>query len=687
MDTGILLSFLLFLGFFAGVGLASMRVKQDTTDDYLVAGRGMHPALAALSAVSTWNSGYMFIGFIGFIYLMGYSAIWIGVISTIGQLVAWAWLYKFIQKEGNERGLRSLSSLVAEKAGAPEAKLAAVLSVFFLSIYAAAQLTAGGKALFVMLGWPELVGILIGFVLVVAYCYAGGIRASIWTDAAQSCVMIIGSVILCWVALGNVGGFSGMHSELETQSTTLVNFLPTDISLGISLYLLAFFLGGLGVAGQPQVVSRVMTLNSDEDRKQAMIWFFVWQTPFIALMFIVGLASRVLFTEGDFDAELGLPALAMDTLPALGVGMILASIFAATMSTADSQVLACTAAITDDIKPEWRENHKTTKIVTLYVAAAATMISIAGLYVPGGDSVFALVVLAVYGLGGIFVPLLIIRWMGYKPDTFHSIVMMISAFSGVIVWTLLGLGDDVFPSVPGVGSAFIAHFIMCAVRDDSASNPLGRFEISPEQRDLFATVGVIALCFLGVAEGAYAVYGPDSSEDSDANMVAMYQIDGNFTLLEIGSGTEVITDSAQISASSDAVDVSGLNVVGFRIATSHTDNEQACNFLANTEDDEVGYEGGIQDFNVSDSGVQENLESELYFINQSLVGSTTNSSSSEIDASLTGGDSGIGTYDFTISVVVNSGGSPVCQNGDSDESVDWIVSLIILDYTLTEVKE
>ena len=117
MDVGILLSFLLFLGFFAGVGLASMRAKQDTTDDYLVAGRGMHPALAALSAVSTWNSGYMFIGFIGFIYLMGYSAIWIGLISTVGQLVAWAWLYKFIQKEGNERGLRSLSSLSLRKQG------------------------------------------------------------------------------------------------------------------------------------------------------------------------------------------------------------------------------------------------------------------------------------------------------------------------------------------------------------------------------------------------------------------------------------------------------------------------------------------------------------------------------------------------------------------------------------------
>jgi sodium/proline symporter len=690
MDIGILLSFLLFLGFFAGVGLASMRVKQDTTDDYLVAGRGMHPALAALSAVSTWNSGYMFIGFIGFIYLMGYSAIWIGVISTIGQLVAWAWLYKFIQKEGNERGLRSLSSLVSEKAGAPEAKLAAVLSVFFLSIYAAAQLTAGGKALFVMLGWPELVGILIGFVLVVAYCYAGGIRASIWTDAAQSCVMIVGSVILCWVALGNVGGFSGMHTELESQSATLVNFLPTDISLGISLYLLAFFLGGLGVAGQPQVVSRVMTLKSDEDRKQAMIWFFVWQTPFIALMFIVGLASRVLFTDGDFDAELGLPALAMDTLPALGVGMILASIFAATMSTADSQVLACTAAITDDIKPEWREDHKTTKKVTLYVAAAATMISIGGLYVPGGDSVFALVVLAVYGLGGIFVPLLIIRWMGYKPDTFHSIAMMISAFSGVIVWTFLGLGGDVFPSVPGVGSAFIAHFIMCAVREDSASNPFGRFEISQDRQRQFTTIGIIALCFIGVAEGAYAVYGPDSGEDSDENRVAMYQIDGNFTLIEIGSGTEVISDTAQVTASSDAVDLSGLNVVGFQMMTSHTDNEQPCNGAASTEDDEVTYNGGIKEIQVTNSGTQQNLESSGYWIDNDIIGSTTNSTSSEINQLLDGGDFGIGEYEFTISVTVNDGGAelpfPPCSNGDSDESVDWTISLITLDYTLTEVK-
>ena len=110
----IIISFLFFMFLFAGVGLASIRVKKDTTDDYLVAGRGMHPALAALSAVSTWNSGYMFIGAIGFTYMMGYNIIWMAIMSMMGQILAWAWLYKFIQKEGRDRGVRSLSTLVAE---------------------------------------------------------------------------------------------------------------------------------------------------------------------------------------------------------------------------------------------------------------------------------------------------------------------------------------------------------------------------------------------------------------------------------------------------------------------------------------------------------------------------------------------------------------------------------------------
>lgn len=533
----VIISFLVFMLLFAGVGMASIRVKKDTTDDYLVAGRGMHPALAALSAVSTWNSGFMFIGFIGFMWLMGYSAIWVSIISTIGQLVAWIWLYKYIQKEGNERNVRSLSSLVASVKGAPEAKMAAICSVAFLLIYAGAQLSSGGKALFAMLGWAEWIGIIIGFVLVVAYCYAGGIRASIWTDAAQSCVMIIGSSLLCYVALSEVGWFSGLHSSLNSIDPALTSATPPDLELGFSMWVFAFFLGGLGVAGQPQVVSRIMTLESEEDRKQACIWFFVWQTPFLFLMIFIGLASRVIFPEsGSFDPELALPLLAMDVLGPFWVGLILASIFAATMSTADSQVLACTAAITDDLFPEWSTNHKKTKITTMVMAFVATCLSL-GAYFTGNNSVFSLVVLAVYGLGGMFIPLIIVRMSGFKPSTQHSMVMMTAALVAVITWRLLGLNEQIFESVPGMGAAFTAHFIMVLKDKDPWLAKL------PSQEKL-VTLGVGILFLIVPVEYYYANNAPTSMNSSSPDPDSMWNLSVDFDYFDAETTIEIDDQSS-----------------------------------------------------------------------------------------------------------------------------------------------
>lgn len=691
-----LLSFLLFLGFFAAVGLSSMRVKEDTTDDYLVAGRGMHPALAALSAVSTWNSGYMFIGFIGFTYSVGYSAIWIGLASTVGQVLAWVWLYKYIQQEAHFRGVRSLSSLVANVAGAPEAKLAAILSVTFLSVYAAAQLTSGGKALFAMMGWDPVLGILIGFVLVVAYCYAGGIRASIWTDAAQSCVMIIGTVMLCWVALGQIGGFEGMHTKLATENPMLTGLVPPNLALGVSLWVFAFFLGGLGVAGQPQVVSRVMTLGSDRERKQAMVWFFVWQTPFIALMLVIGWASRVVFTQDGFDAELGLPTLAMEVLGPFWAGLILASIFAATMSTADSQVLACTAAVTDDIRPEWSQDHSTTKKVTLVMAMFATVISLGGLYVPGGDSVFSLVVLAVYGLGGIFVPMLIIRWAGYQPDTRHSVTMMIAALVGVIVWRLLGLNEHVFESIPGMGMAFLAHFIDHAARVKEGS-PLGRFEV-PSGR----AIGIAALVILApaaAAEGAYLLRDTPDAPDAAAS----WSIEGTLEFVHIGSGEEFVADgqTVPVEVHSDGAGgaADGRNVVGIIATLVYGEDETAggpgcaAPGAADAEADTIG--GLLQRAERSQSAEGQNVEGStashdvgIDWFDRALydAGSAENITEADLRAALDGGDAGFGPSTLDLSVTVATGGGAFCNHQDDGETVQWSVSLVVLDYTLTKAE-
>ncbi len=693
MDLVLVASFLLFMGAFAGIGLASMWVKEDTTDDYLVAGRGMHPALAALSAVSTWNSGYMFIGFIGFTYTMGYSIIWIGLGSMVGQIVAWIWLYKFIQQAANERGVRSLSSLVSDVTGSPEAKLAAVLSVLFLAVYAAAQLTSGGKALYVMLGWSEVIGILIGFVLVVAYCYAGGIRASIWTDAAQSSVMIIGSSLLCYVALGEVGGFSGLHDGLEGQNANLTSIVPADLNFGVTLWIFAFFLGGLSVAGQPQVVSRVMTLGTDEDRKTAMLWFFAWQTPFLLIMVIIGLASRVVFTGSDFDPELGLPMLAMETLGPFWVGLILASIFAATMSTADSQVLACTAAFTDDVMPQISQDHKKTKIVTLVIAAFATAISIFGLYVPGGDSVFALVVLAVYGLGSIFVPILIIRWAGYEPDTNHTMAMMLAALVTVILWSLSGFGDDIFPSVPGMGAAFFTHFLMNQLRSSEIS-PLGRFDL-PD----FKTIGIGALVVLApvtVVEASYILAGPDSLE-SDGGPSGDWLVEASFGSEQLADGIDYVNDGQTLTVEmhTDSVDdAEDLNIVGVRVTLTYSEDETSSGLgcaapgASNPDPDTITGTVVHNEHNTSASGqnsgtgVSSHIV-EVEWFNASMIGNVSGVSKSDINNGLDVGDAGLGVYTLDVTVIVDSGGGLGCSHTDDGEEVEYLVELITLDYSIT----
>ena len=187
------LSFLLFLGIFLGVGIYSATRKKETTEDYLVAGRDVHPWLAALSAVATNNSGFMFIGLIGTTYSEGISAMWIMIGWVFGDYLAWiARVPDRVREESERRGTLTIPSFLGDGlvGGRMVVVVAGIITLAFLGLYSAAQLSAGSKALNVLFGWDYSVGAILGAIIVVSYCFAGGIRASIWTDAVQSGVML-----------------------------------------------------------------------------------------------------------------------------------------------------------------------------------------------------------------------------------------------------------------------------------------------------------------------------------------------------------------------------------------------------------------------------------------------------------------------------------------------------------------
>lgn len=452
------ISFAFFLLLFTGIGALASRVHKTSTEDYLVASRAVSPWLVALSAVSTNNSGYMFIGLIGFTWRSGIEAIWITIGWILGDLVTWFWVHKRVRQQSEEKAVASVPALLAtDEDGSvrrPIAVAAGLLTFFFLGGYAAAQLKAGSTTLHALFGWPLWTGSVIGVVIVAIYCLAGGIRASIWTDAAQSVVMIGAMALLLFYCGSEAGGPTQLLASLEAIDPSLVQLVPNGLAAGFGVYFLGFIFGGMATIGQPHILIRFMALDATESVRSARRIYFVWYTLFSIGAFTVGLYARVLMPElgaGLEGAALSrategaLPMLSVELLPAVFVGVMLAGLFSATMSTADSQVLSCSAAITQDIAPRWRASYTASKVATLVVAGVALWIAL-----EASAGVFALVLVAWSVLGASLGPILIVRLARLPLPTPLALLMMVTGVTVVFAWGASPYAGAVFKALPGI---------------------------------------------------------------------------------------------------------------------------------------------------------------------------------------------------------------------------------------------
>jgi SSS family transporter len=458
----VVISFLVFLGIFVLIGVSSSLVSKGSNSDYLLAGHDIPPWLAALSAVATNNSGYMFIGLIGFTYTSGLQSIWLMVGWILGDLVMAKYVHKKLRSNTEKQKLLSFGGVLSRWHGTDYRKLrllVGLITVAFLGVYAAAQFKAGSKALHVLFDWNYNTGAIIGAIIVFAYCLSGGIRASIWTDAAQSFVMILAMALLFIMGLDKVGGFSGLVTELNQVSPTFLSIRPTglpwDHSLGVMLFIAGWVFAGFGVIGQPHIMIRFMTIDHTDNMKKTQTYYYSFYILFTILTYGVGLVSRVLLPEAsNFDAELALPTLSQQLLPDVLIGVVLAGLFSATMSTADSQVLSCSAAFTRDIIPKEKDTLIITKLTTAFVTIVALIIA---LY--GGQNVFELVVLSWSVLAASFGPLLFIYSLNKKVSEVVGILMVVNGFGMTLLWRTMGLSGAFYEVGPGILAGLLTYFI------------------------------------------------------------------------------------------------------------------------------------------------------------------------------------------------------------------------------------
>lgn len=464
------LSFFASLALFTAIGVFAMKQRKTTTEDYLVAGRSVPAWLTALSSVATNNSGFMFVGLIGFAYGFGVQAVWLQLGWVLGDVWAWYFVHGRVRERSGRLRLTTVPLLVGTddegRRDSVVVRLASLLSLIFLCGYAAAQLRAGSTALHGLFGWDMWVGAVLGAIIVALYSYAGGLRASIWTDAAQAMVMLVSMLMLVGAAASEVGGPIGLLAALDAQDASLVQWFPQNLTYGFSLYLLGFIFGGMGIVGQPHILVRSMALVSEHAIPRTRAIYFAWYLPFSVMAVAAGLYARVIIPDLEAlasaqlttPAELALPALSKQLLPEVFIGLMLAGLFSATMSTADSQILSCSAAITQDIVPRWDGSYRASKIATLSIAVVALVLAVFA-----NDGVFSLVLSAWSALAATLGPVLLLRLYNRPVSRAQALAMIGTGFAVQYVWRALGLAGAIFELLPAMLLPFVLYGFMRAV--------------------------------------------------------------------------------------------------------------------------------------------------------------------------------------------------------------------------------
>ncbi|MDH5716924.1 MAG: sodium/proline symporter [Spirochaetia bacterium] len=456
-----LITFLIFLLFFVIVGISSLKARKKTTLDYLLAEHNIKPWLAALSAVATNNSGYMFIGVIGYTYSSGLSAIWLMIGWILGDYFASLLIHKKLREKTQAVNAHTYPGVLSKWFATDFKKfrfISGIVSLLFMGSYAAAQFNAGSKALHILFNWDIASGAVIGSIIVLLYCFSGGIRASIWTDAAQSIVMIFSMIFLFFAALNEIGSFTAVYHKLSAIEGDFNSLFPTNLALGNIagpiLFIIGWMFAGFGVVGQPHIMVRFMALDSSKNMKKARIYYYSWYIVFYLFATMVGLLSRILIPEASgFDAELALPSIAAKILPAPLAGIILAGIFAATISTADSLILSCSAALTHDIFQKRNMPYYLIKSSTVIVTLATLLIALLG-----NQSVFYLVVLSWSVLASAFLPVLIIYIFNIKIKEWEAITLQLTSLLVVVIWNFTGLSAEVYEIFPAVVISILIYF-------------------------------------------------------------------------------------------------------------------------------------------------------------------------------------------------------------------------------------
>jgi sodium/proline symporter len=411
-------AFLGYLGLLVGIGAYSARFSSAGIGEFFVGGRKMNRLVVALSAVVSGRSAWLLLGVTGMAYATGASALWAVSGYTLAEAILFFTVARRLRRFAGAHDCITLPDFFATRFGDKDGRLrltlAVVILVFMVS-YVSAQFAGGGKAIGASFGLSTTTGVLLTAVIVLAYTMVGGFLAVSLTDTIQAFFMLFGLLVLPAVAITEAGGWSAVAAQLTAYDPSFLD--PIALGFGVFLGLVGI---GLGSPGNPHIIVRYMSIADPRQLVFAGVVGTFWNVVMGAGAVLVGLVGRVFVPDASMlpaaDTENLYPVLAQQHLHPVLFGIVVASIFAALMSTADSQLLVAASALVRDfyqkvVKAGQEVSDRTLVLYSRIVVAVLVLVALV-LGAVAEQLVFWLVLFAWAGLGAALGPttLLALYW-------------------------------------------------------------------------------------------------------------------------------------------------------------------------------------------------------------------------------------------------------------------------------------
>lgn len=439
------------------------RRATKTVDEQDLGDKSLNRWLVGLSAGATANSGFVVTGAVGLGYIYGLQWTMLPAAWFLGDLVFWRWFPHRINEFGRKTHAVTVSELlrhgITDRWGTAFSLLAAVLIVAGLSGYTAAQWLAGQKFLEGAFGFSEQSSLLIFALLIIGYSSIGGFRGSVYADTFQAVIRVLGTVLVLatasWLAFSDPSGF---QANIGTTDETFFDFFPNATLFSAVGFMAGWAAAALGFGlGQPQVLARYLASRSPEETHAAR-WIYIGYVQLTWLsMTVFGLLLRGLMPDIE-DPETGLSLFVQAYMFPVVTGVIVADIFGAIASTANSLLVSIAHSIKRDFLGALFSGavQRVSLGLTTLAAGLATM----ALSAVVGGSVVSLALSSVSIVGaGLAVPVMI-KVMGWRHSGASLTFAIAMGILSALIWVRMGYSQYLNEAAIGMIASFITNWLI-----------------------------------------------------------------------------------------------------------------------------------------------------------------------------------------------------------------------------------